>query len=195
MDTARAALIRRALRLEYVTIGWNALEGGAAIAAGIVARSVSLAAFGLDSCVEVFASAVAAWQLREGVEDDREGAALRLIGVAYLVVGIYVGAQAILRLVHGGSARVSIPGMVLTAAALVIMSLLGVSKRRIGVSLQNETLTAEATFSLVDAGLAGSVLVGLVLNASVGWGVADPLVALGLALFSLREGLVGLGLL
>lgn len=185
------ALRRRALRLEYVTIAWNAVEGGLAILTGLLAHSVALTAFGLDSSVEVFASAVAAWQLR-GASERRERLALRLIGACFLVVGLYVGIEAVRHLTGRRRADTSPAGVALTAAAAVIMSALGVSKRRIGRSMGSAVLQAEARFSLVDAALSVTVLIGLVLNLAFGWWWADPAVALVLALYSLREAAEGL---
>src|ERR1043166_9585811 len=96
-QTTEAALLRRGLLLEYATIAWNVLEGAGAIAAGIAVHSVALTAYGLDSSIEVFASSVAAWQLRDPSE-RRETPALRILGGCYLVVAAYVGVQAILHL-------------------------------------------------------------------------------------------------
>jgi divalent metal cation (Fe/Co/Zn/Cd) transporter len=188
---AAPALRRRALRLEYVTIAWNAVEGTLAIVAGILARSVALTAFGLDSSVEVFASSVAAWQLR-GASDRRERLALRLIGACFLVVALYVGFEAVRRLLGHRRAGTSPAGVVITSAAAVIMSGLGLSKRRIGRALGSAVLQAEARFSLVDAALSVTVLIGLVLNLAFGWWWADPGAALVLALYSLREAAEGL---
>ncbi len=174
-----------------MTIGWNAFEGVAAIAAGIVAHSVALTAFGLDSSIEVLASSVAAWQLRaEGAHRDRP--ALRAIGVCFLAVAAYVGVQALMRLSTGEHPKESPVGIALTAAAVVVMSVLGLAKRTIGRELANKVLSAEADFSLVDAGLSGTVLVGLVLNATLGWWWADPVAAILIALLALSEGIEGL---
>jgi divalent metal cation (Fe/Co/Zn/Cd) transporter len=188
---AEPALRRRALRLEYVTIGWNAVEGTLAIVVGILARSVALTAFGLDSSVEVFASAVAAWQLR-GASERRERLALRLIGACFLVVALYIGFEAVRHLVQERRARTSVAGVVLTAAAGAIMLVLGLSKRRVGRALGNAVLRAEARFSLVDAALSATVLIGLVLNLAFRWWWADPAAALVLAAYSLREAIEGL---
>lgn len=174
----------------YVTIGWNAFEGAGAIIAGIAAGSVALTAFGLDSSVEVFVSAVAAWQLRAET-DRRDRAALVVIGICFVLVALYVGAESVLHLVAGARPEGSPVGIALTASAAVIMTFLGLAKGRIGAKLANEVLSAEARFSLVDAGLSATVLTGLVLTATLGWWWADPVVALGLALLALKEGVEG----
>ena len=184
------SLVRRGLRLEYLTLGWNAFEGIVAITAGILAHSVALTAFGLDSSLEVFASMVAIWQLR-GSDPARDRRALRLIGACFLVVAVYVGVQATLDLAlqrHPGTSPV---GVALTAAAAAMMILLGVAKLRVGRDLDNPVLKAEARFSLVDAGLSTTVLVGLVLNLAFGLWWADAAAALVLAAFALKEGIEG----
>ena len=189
-EPSRAALRGRALRLEYVTIGWNAFEGAAAIAAGIVAHSVALTAYGLDSSVEVVASSVAAWQLH-GIGMGRERRALRLIGLCFLVVAAYVGVESVLRLASDARPRGSPFGVAITAAAILIMTWLGIAKARLARRMGNRVLAAEARFSLVDAGLSATVLAGLVLNLSLGWWWADPVAALAIAGLALWEGSEG----
>jgi divalent metal cation (Fe/Co/Zn/Cd) transporter len=175
----------------YATIAWNAFEGVAAIAAGIVAHSVALTGYGLDSSLEVFVSGVAAWQLTaDGTHRDRP--ALRAIGLSYLAVAAYVGVQSVLHLVSGARPHASPVGIALTSAAAVVMTALGVSKGRVARTIENRVLAAEARFSLVDAALSATVLLGLVANAAAGWWWADPGVALLLALLAIREGVEGL---
>lgn len=192
------ALRRRGLRLEYATLAWNAVEGTLAIVAGLAAHSIALTAYGLDSAVEVFASAVAAWQLRADLDGHAaraavvERRALLAIAGCFLVVAAYVGTQSIRELITRAKPEHSYVGLVITAAACVAMTLLGVRKRDVGRSLGNRVLTAEAAFSLVDAALSATVLVGLALNALAGLWWADPGVALAVALFALREGWIGL---
>jgi divalent metal cation (Fe/Co/Zn/Cd) transporter len=185
-DTLR----RLGLRLEYVTIAWNLFEGIAAITAGVVAHSIALTAFGLSSAVEVAASSVAAWQLRDP-SAYRERIALRLLGACYLLVAAYVGVQSILYLIQRSRPESSMFGIVITAAAVVVMGALGISKRSVGRRMENRTLLQEATFSLVDAALSGTVLLGLVSFMVAGWWWADPLAALAVALFAFSEGVGG----
>src|SRR5207302_11330916 len=161
----------RALRLEYLTVAWNAFEGAAAIVAGLVAHSIALTAFGLDSSIEVLASAVAARQLRSmgrgsdvaAARIERRG--LRTIAFCFLVVGVYVGVQSVRQLIRGTRPESSPFGIAITAAACVVMSVLGVSKRRLARALTNPVLAAEASFTLVDGALSATVLAGLCLNA------------------------------
>jgi divalent metal cation (Fe/Co/Zn/Cd) transporter len=185
------AATRRGLRLVYATIAWNAVEGVAAIAAGIAAHSVALTGYGLDSSLEVFVSGIAAWQLRSP-DAGRDRHALRAIGVSYLAVAAYVGTQSVLHLISGSKPHGSPLGIALTAAAAVVMSVLGVWKGRVAAVIRNRVLAAEARFSLIDAALSLTVLVGLVLNAAFGWWWADPAVALLLAVLAVREGFEGL---
>jgi divalent metal cation (Fe/Co/Zn/Cd) transporter len=184
-------LRRRGLRLEYLTIGWNAFEGITAIVAGILAHSVALTAFGLDSSVEVFASSVAAWQLKaEGTRRDR--VSLRMIGGSFLAISVYIGIQAVLHLVHRTHPAASPAGIAVTGAAAIVMTLLGVAKYRVGTKMPNPVLVAEATFSLADAGLSATVLLGLIANAVGGWWWADGVTALILCAFAAKEGIEGL---
>jgi divalent metal cation (Fe/Co/Zn/Cd) transporter len=180
----------RGLRLVYITIGWNAFEGVASLILGIAAHSVALTAYGLDSSLEVFVSGVAAWQLL-GDTTVRDRPALRAIGASYLVVAVYVAVQSILQLSSGARPEASPVGIGLTAAAAVVMTVLGVLKGRVAREIENRVLAAEARFSLVDAALSVTVLVGLTANAVTGWWWADPVVALLLAAFALQEGLQG----
>jgi divalent metal cation (Fe/Co/Zn/Cd) transporter len=184
-------LRRRGLRLVYATTAWNALEGTAAIVAGVAAHSVALTAFGLDSSVEVFVSAVAAWQLL-GRGDRGDKVALRIIGACFVLVGIYIAVESVLKLMSASRPEATAVGVALTASAVVVMTVLGGAKRSVGRQLGNRVLEAEARFSLVDAALSGTVLIGLVLNLALGWWWADPAVALVLAAVALREGIEGL---
>jgi divalent metal cation (Fe/Co/Zn/Cd) transporter len=189
--TTHERLVRRGLRLEYVTLVWNVFEGAGALVAGLLAHSVALTAFGLDSSLEVFASLVAIWQLK-GTTSRRDRTALRLIGACFLLVAGYVGIQATIDLVKGHHPGTSAAGVALTAAAAIVMLVLGILKNRVGRELDNPVLMAEARFSLVDAGLSATVLLGLVLNLALGWWWADAAAALVLAAYSLREAVEGL---
>lgn len=187
MSELRQNLLRRAFRLEYATIAWNVLEGTAALAAGLLAGSVALVAFGLDSSVEVFASAVVVWELR-GVDRRRERRAVRAIGVAYLIVAVYVLVDAVNALRTGNRPEGSPLGMILLASTVVVMLGLGIAKHRVGRALDSQTVVADGRFSLVDAALAGAVLVGLALSALFGWWWADALLAIVISLLAFREG-------
>ncbi|HTE84029.1 MAG TPA: cation transporter [Dehalococcoidia bacterium] len=189
--SARARLRERGFMLEYLTIGWNVFEGMGAIVAGLVAGSVALVAFGLDSTVEVFASSIVVWELR-GASRERERRALRLIGGAYLVVASYVLWDAGQSLLAKHRAGVSPAGILLMVATVAIMLGLAIAKRRIGTKLLSQTVLADANFSFIDAALSTTVLAGLVLNALLGWWWADQTLAILLAGLAAREGIEAL---
>jgi divalent metal cation (Fe/Co/Zn/Cd) transporter len=180
-------LRRRALGLEYTTIAWNVLEGLAALIAGVLAGSVALVAFGLDSSVEVFASAVVVWELR-GADRRRERGAVKAIGAAYLVVAVYVLLDAGNALRVANRPETSPIGMLLLASTVVVMAALGIAKLRVGRRLGSATVFADGRFSLVDGALAGAVLAGLALTAILGWWWADALLAVGISALAFREG-------
>lgn len=186
----RASTVRTALRVEYFTIAWMIVEAGVAIASGVIARSIALVAFGLDSVIELFAAAVVIWQLK-GVADEqeaREKLALRLIAVTFFALAAYVTAEAVYDLVVKSKPETSVAGIVLAAAAVIVMPLLFVVKKRLARRLENAALGAEASESLICGMLAAIVLVALGLNAAFGWWWADPVAALVVALFAVREG-------
>jgi divalent metal cation (Fe/Co/Zn/Cd) transporter len=186
-----ASLVRRGLLLEYLTIAWSVLSAAVATVAGIAAGSIALVGFGLDSVIEVFAGAVVVWQLR-GTTGGRDRPALRLIGGAFLLLAAYVLVQALRSLLTQSRPEDSVAGIALTAGALVVMALLGTAKSRTGTTLGNPVLLTEAKVTLIDAGLAATLLAGLVFNAAVGWWWADPLAALFLVALAVKEGLEAL---
>ncbi|GCE07094.1 cation transporter [Dictyobacter aurantiacus] len=183
-----AALIKRGLWLEYLTLGWNVVGVVIVIIAAIAARSVALAGFGLDSLIEIFASVVVVWQLR-GINQQREHLALRLIGSAFIALVIYIVAQLLITLLTGTHPSTSVGGIVWIAATFIAMLLLALGKRLTGRQLQNEVLLTEGRVTLVDAYLAGAVLLGLLLNALFGWWWADPLASLVIVYYGIREAL------
>ncbi len=183
-----ALLLRRGLLLEYLTIAWSVLSAFVATVAGVASDSVALIGFGLDSLIEVFAGVVVVWQLR-GAPGGRDRRALVLIGIAFVSLAGYVSAQVIIALLTSSRPQDSPAGIALTAGALTFMTLLGLAKRRTGSKLGNPVLLTEAKVTLIDAGLAATLLVGLVLNAALGWWWADPLAALGLAALAVKEGI------
>lgn len=181
-------LLRRALALEYVTIGWNLIEAVVAVSAGLAAGSIALVGFGLDSTVEVFAASVVVWQLR-GVSEDRERRALKLIGASFFALATYVSVEAIRDLIADSEAGESTVGIVLAAVSLAVMPALAFAKRRVGRAMNSRTLLADSVETFLCSYLALILLVGLVLNATVGWWWADPLAALGIAFLAVREGI------
>lgn len=184
----RRSLRRRALRLEYLTISWNLIEAFVAVGLGLAASSIALIGFGFDSMIEVFAASVVIWEFR-GVEEDRERSALRLIAVSFFVLAAYVTFESVRDLVGHTEPSESVPGIVLAALSLVVMPVLAVVKRRTGEAMGSATLIADAAETMLCSLLSLILLIGLVLNATVGWWWADPLAALGIAFLAAREGL------
>ena len=183
---SQTALLKRGLLLEYLTLGWNVVGVIIVVIAAFAARSVALAGFGLDSLIEIFASVVVIWQLT-GVNQHRERLALRLIGSAFIALVIYIVAQLISTFLAGTHAVRSVGGIAWIAVTLIVMLLLAFGKRRTGQQLKNEVLLTEGRVTLVDAYLAGAVLVGLLLNALFGWWWADPLASLVIVYYGIRE--------
>lgn len=183
---SQTALLKRGLLLEYLTLGWNVVGVIIVILAAYAARSVALAGFGLDSLIEIFASVVVVWQLT-GVNLHRERLALRLIGIAFIALVIYIVAQLLYILFTGTHAAISVGGIAWTAVTFIAMLLLASGKRITGRQLKNEVLLTEGRVTLVDAYLAGAVLLGLVLNALFGWWWADPLASLVIVYYGIRE--------
>lgn len=187
--------VRRAFMLEYFTVAWMVVEAAVAITSGVLAHSIALVAFGLDSCIELFAALVVIWQLRGLTEEQeaKEGIALRLIALTFFALAAYVAAEAIYDLVKGARPEVSVAGIVLAAAAVVVMPLLSLAKRRLGRELGNGALVADGAESMFCGVLAAVLLVGLALNAAFGWLWADAAAALVVAVFAVREGIEAWG--
>jgi len=181
-----AVLLRRGRILEGVTLGWNVAGIAVLAVTAVAARSVALAGFGLDSLIEIGASTVVLWEL-SGSGQDRQRRALRLIGGAFVVLAVYLMIQAVLVLVTGYRPGPSVLGMTWTAVTAAVMFALAAAKARTGKALGNPVLVTEGRVTLVDGILAVAVLAGLVLNAAAGWWQADPLAALVIVVYALRE--------
>lgn len=181
-----AALLRRGRALEGVTLGWNVAGIVVLAVVAVAARSVALAGFGLDSLIEIGASTVVLWEL-SGSGQDRQRRALRLIGGAFLALAVYLTIQSVLVLVSGYRPGHSVVGIAWTGVTAVAMFVLAAGKARTGKALGNPVLITEGRVTLVDGILAVAVLAGLVLNAAAGWWWADPLAALVIVFYALRE--------
>jgi divalent metal cation (Fe/Co/Zn/Cd) transporter len=172
-DAERDRLLRRGFALEYLTLGWNVIGVGVLAVTAITARSVALAGFGLDSLIEIGASAVVVWEL-SGTGQARQRRALRLIAYAFIALAAYLLIQSTWALASGHRAAHSPAGIIWTAITAAVMSALAYAKARTGTALDNPVLRAEGRVTLIDAVLAAAVLTGLVLNAAASWWQADP---------------------
>jgi len=185
-----AELERRGRRLEYATTAWNVLEAVVAIASGLAAHSLALVAFGLDSCVEVFASLVVLWHLGGATEEAdpaRARRAMRLIAGAFAALGVYLLIQAVRGFVTRITPASSLVGTVFIAATVVVMFVLAWGKRRTGRALDNRPLIANASMTFIDGCLAAGILVALLADRLFGWWWADPLAAAIVGLVALSE--------
>ena len=184
----RGQLNRRSLHLAYATAGYNLLEGVVAVAAGAAASSTALLGFGLDSFIEVSSALVVIWQFRSRVPEARERVALRLIAVSFFALAAWIGVDAARSLLGRGEAEPSPVGIGIAAASVVVMPLLVWAKRRAGHELGSATVVADSTQTLLCTYLSAVLLVGLGLNALLGWTWADPVAGLVIAAVAAREG-------
>jgi divalent metal cation (Fe/Co/Zn/Cd) transporter len=185
-STARGVLLRRGFALEYATLAWNVAGIIVLAIAATAARSVALAGFGLDSLIEIGASTVVIWEL-SGTGADRQHRALRLIGYAFAALAFYLLAQSTVVLATGHHPRHSVPGIIWTAVTAAVMFALAWGKARTGRALDNPVLRTEGRVTMIDGILAAAVLLGLMLNAGLGWWWADPAAGYVLVFYAARE--------
>jgi len=184
--TERARLLQRGRRLEVATLAWNVVGLVVLAVAAIGAGSVALGGFGPDSLIEIGASTVVLWELADA-HHARQGRALRLIGVAFVLLAAYLAAQSSLVLALGDRPGPSYLGIAWTALTAVAMFGLSRGKAITGRALDNPVLQTEGRVTAVDGILAVAVLAGLVLNAALGWWWADPAAAYVLVYYAIRE--------
>jgi divalent metal cation (Fe/Co/Zn/Cd) transporter len=184
----RARLGRRARLLAGVSVGYNVVEAVIAITAGLVAGSVALVGFGLDSVVEVSSGLIILWQFRHRLPESRERQALRLMAWSFFALAAYVGFESVHALISGGDAAPSPVGIGLAIASLIVMPILSWAQRRTGRALGSGAVMADSTQTLLCTYLSAVLLVGLVLNATLGWDWADPIAGLVIAAVAAREG-------
>jgi Co/Zn/Cd efflux system component len=184
----RSVLQRRVRLVVSVVIAYNVVEAAVAILAGRAASSLALVSFGLDSCVEVLSAAAIAWQFAGRDPEAREKVALRTVAVAFFAVAGYVTMTSFVALSGWQSAEESRVGIVLAAASLVVMPVLSWIERRTGRELGSASVVADSKQTLLCTYLSAVLLAGLVLNALLGWSWADPVAALVIAGFAVREG-------
>ncbi len=185
-DARGSAMLRRGFILEYITLAWNVAGIAVLAVTAIMARSVALAGFGLDSLIEVGASAVVIWEL-SGSGQDRQQRALRLIGTAFALLALYLAVQSSVVLAAGYRPGHSPAGIAWTAATAAVMFALASGKARAGSALGNPVLGTEGRVTLIDGLLATAVTAGLALNAALGWWWADPAAGYILVYYAARE--------
>ncbi len=191
----RHRLLGRGLWLEGFTIVWSLVEAGVAVAAGLAAHSIALMAFGLDSLIELIAGLALFTRLhaeRQGTSREqavaRERTALWVVGTTLYLLGFYVVVEAAATLAGRRTPEASTLGIALAVASLVLMPLLAWGKRRTGIALDSRALMADAKETLACALLSFTLLVGLAMNATLGWSWADPVAALIMVPWILSEG-------
>ena len=187
----RDAAVRRARWLNAATIGWNAIEGVVAVAAGVVAGSVSLVGFGVDSAIEVSAALVLTWRLRQerraGCTQGSDALATRMIAVSFGLLAAYVAVESVRDLGTRAEPDVSAPGIVLAALSLAVMPFLARAKAALAPVLGSAAAAADAAQTNLCALLSAVVLVGLGANWLLGWWWADPVAGLGIAVLAAAE--------
>jgi len=192
----RHAIAQRGRRLEYFTIAWNSLEGIVAIAAGLIAGSISLVGFGVDSFIEVTSGAALLWRMSVDAEECKreraEQMTLRIVGACFLALAVYVGYEALKNLIEKRVPEHSLPGIMLACVSHIVMPLLSRAKRRVAANLDSPAMVADAKQTEFCAYLSAILLGGLLLNAisNVWW--ADPVAALIMVPIIAKEGVGGL---
>jgi len=184
-------LRRRALRLEWATNGWNAMEVVVTISLGVQAGSLALIAFGLDSVIEIFASTVVIQTLRDERSDpgdQRVHRALRMIAIAFWALAAFLTVMSIRSLILADKPQSSPLGVAYLALTAVIMFGLAALKRATADGLGSETVSAEAAMTFIDGCLSTGIMIALLLNASVGWWWTDATATLLVAAFATKEG-------
>jgi len=192
----RSAVVARGRRLEYLTITWNGFEAGVALIAGLVAGSVALVVFGMDSVIETGSALILLWRLRSDGEpaqrERSERVARRLVGTCFLLLAAYVTLESAYALWSRERAERSIAGILIAIAAIIVMPLLARAKRRVAAELGSRALQSDSRQADFCAYLSAILLGGLLLNTLLGWWWADPVAALVMVPIIAREGVQGL---
>lgn len=185
--------LRRGLVLEYFTIAWNTLEAAVGLTFGVLAGSVALVGFALDSLVEASSGGILLWRLRAEASGGRpaeevERRAIRLVAIAFLALATYVGGRAAFDLFSGSRPDESPAGIALAIVSLIVMPVLAWRKRVVAKELDSRALQADSTQTTLCTYLSAILLFGLVTNALFGWWWADPVAGLAIAAFAANEG-------
>ncbi len=184
---------QKALLAEYFTVAWNILEGVIAVAAGVVAGSIALVGFGLDSYIEVASGMILIWRLRQRgfsyvQEDAADKKAVFFVGVTFFLLALYVVYESGKKLLLQEQPEESLVGIILASASLIMMLLLAFYKKKLAAEINSRALRADALESLACAYLSCALLAGLGANVFFGWWWADPLAALAMVYFLVKEG-------
>ena len=192
---SRSALVRRGLLLNWITIGYNALEAVVSVAAGVVSGSVALVSFGVDSGIEVTSSLAAHWRLRADIDPERrervERLTHRIIGWSFLALAAYVVVEGVTTLLQREAPEASPVGLVILFLSALIMPVIARASRRVARALGSRALEADAAQTSLCAYLSVIALAGVALNAAFGWWWADPVAALAMMPIITKEGLEG----
>jgi divalent metal cation (Fe/Co/Zn/Cd) transporter len=192
----RQAISQRGRQLEYFTIAWNSVEGIVAVVAGIIAGSVSLVGFGVDSFIEVTSGTALLWRMSVDAEEHNrervEQMTLRIVGACFLALAIYVGYEALSNLIEKKPSEHILPGIILACVSLVVMPLLSRAKRHVAAQLNSASMHADAKQTEFCTYLSAILLGGLVLNAVFGLWWADPIAGLVMVPIIAKEGVDGL---
>lgn len=189
----RSLDLRYGRRVEFLSIAWTALEAVVGILIAVLASSVALLAFGIDSMIEVFSSVIILWRLSDTAQnDEREELAHRLVGACFLALALFICVDSLRDLISQRPPNVTYLGIAYSAACIIVMPLLARAKRRASTRLQSNALHADSHQSDICAYLSIIMLVGLALNAFFGWWWADPVAALCMVPIIVREGVNGL---
>jgi divalent metal cation (Fe/Co/Zn/Cd) transporter len=184
-------LARRARLLSWLSLAWMTVEGAVAISAGLVASSIALVGFGLDSAIEGFASLVIVWRFTGSrmFSAAAETRAQKLVAIQFFLLAPYVGIESVRALIGGERPDESLVGIALAASSIVLMPLLGIAKQRIADQIGSAATKGEGRQNMLCAYLAAALLVGLIGNAVAGAWWLDPLVGLLIAGVAVKEGM------
>jgi len=192
----RMAIVRRGRRLEYFTIAWNSIEGLLAVAMGLIAGSISLVGFGLDSFIEVTSGSVLLWRMSVDADVQRrernEKRAMRIVGLCFFLLAVYIAYESGMDLASGRAPQRSVPGIILASISLIVMPLLSRAKRSVGRAMGSTAMHADAKQTEFCTYLSAILLGGLLLNLFLGLWWADSVAALAMVPVIAREGIEAL---
>jgi divalent metal cation (Fe/Co/Zn/Cd) transporter len=191
-ENLRARRVRRGRNLELLTVGWNVLEGGIAVAAGMISGSTALVGFGLDSVVEVSSGVALLWRLSLDVDSHKreriEALTLKVVGITFFILAAYVTFESIVSLWKHEASSPSFAGILLAMLSLIVMPVLATAKRHVAAQIESRALAADSRQTDICAYLSAILLGGLLLNALFGMWWADPVAALVMVPIIVKEG-------